>query len=530
MRPVDHLSFVPPGVGGAVVDAWRAFLRGDLGPRAALDAVPGWDELPGPWRDGFSRSFDLLDGWRDLTRGRPDAEDRVLEAVAAALARVSQAVRAAPEHPRAQPEVLALEAALAGDAVAFGEAAPRLFAALAEAMPGAAAWAEPLAPLWDDDATDPGDATLHARVRQRVVADRWAPWIGARADAFERGRLFDALAGVAADLRRKQEAMEALSRVLGTTLDYVSLVGEGGAGVWSPHVWEAMERWADLARQNPHVARIAALLGRYEADRGRVDLEEELRTDTRRAARALRGGRSEVRGLRLSDDLDRLCASDLGLLAEPELELLFYVKYAEKRLSTYEMEGQDSLAWQRETRRLTPRSRARERGPVLLALDTSASMAGEPELVAKTLCLAVLRAALRERRPCWLVAWSGPGELREVELSRLPQALPELVRFLTMSFRGGTDPEPAMRACLARLEEGAWARADLLWVTDGVFTVPVRLLDALDRVRAVRPVRTHALVVGPGEIPPFADVGWRWTEGASFARGAVQLVKGTTAA
>lgn len=519
-----------------MVEAWRRYLRGEVGARAALAAEPAVGALPAQWRDVVDHVFDLLEGWGRLTAGSPEGEDRVLETVLGVLDRAGRALAAAADHPRNHPLAREFDRLARAEPLDAVLAVPAVLERAAREVPGAGPWAAPLLATFapeedeDEDRTEPGDPRVRARVRMRMVVDRWQDFLAARAVDWERGRLFAALSATAADLRRKREAMERIARILGAQLDYLSVAGDWSRGAWQPHIWAALEQYADLAESNPSVRGLAARLGRYEADRGRVELEQVTRPDAQVAVRLLRGGRSEVRGVRLSDDLDRLCASDLGLLAEPRLELLFYVKYAEKRLATYEMEARDSFAWQRDTRRLEPRAREREKGPVILAIDTSASMAGEAELVAKTLVMAVLRVAMRERRPAWLLAWSGRGDLREQELTRFPDALPALIHFLTMSFRGGTDPEPALEATARRLSEGRWERADVLWVTDGVFTVTGRALEAFQRLREDRPVRVHALVVGEGTPPPFADVAWRWTEGASFAAGAVQLVQGTRAA
>ena len=55
---------------------------------------------------------------------------------------------------------------------------------------------------------------------------------------------------------------------------------------------------------------------------------------------------------------------------------------------------------------------AAEMGPIILCLDTSGSMRGARETVAKALALECLRGAHRQRRQCYLYAFSGPSEWR----------------------------------------------------------------------------------------------------------------------
>jgi uncharacterized protein with von Willebrand factor type A (vWA) domain len=54
---------------------------------------------------------------------------------------------------------------------------------------------------------------------------------------------------------------------------------------------------------------------------------------------------------------------------------------------------------------------AAEMGPIILCLDTSGSMRGAREVVAKALALECMRGAHRQQRPCYLYAFSGPGAL-----------------------------------------------------------------------------------------------------------------------
>jgi len=53
---------------------------------------------------------------------------------------------------------------------------------------------------------------------------------------------------------------------------------------------------------------------------------------------------------------------------------------------------------------------AAEMGPIILCLDTSGSMRGAREVVAKALALECMRGAHRQQRPCYLYAFSGPGQ------------------------------------------------------------------------------------------------------------------------
>ena len=52
-----------------------------------------------------------------------------------------------------------------------------------------------------------------------------------------------------------------------------------------------------------------------------------------------------------------------------------------------------------------------DRGPILLCVDTSGSMRGPRELVAKALALECMRAAKEQERGCYVFAFAGPREV-----------------------------------------------------------------------------------------------------------------------
>jgi uncharacterized protein with von Willebrand factor type A (vWA) domain len=52
-----------------------------------------------------------------------------------------------------------------------------------------------------------------------------------------------------------------------------------------------------------------------------------------------------------------------------------------------------------------------DRGPILLCIDTSGSMRGARETVAKALSLECMRAAKAQDRGCYVFAFAGPQEV-----------------------------------------------------------------------------------------------------------------------
>jgi uncharacterized protein with von Willebrand factor type A (vWA) domain len=187
--------------------------------------------------------------------------------------------------------------------------------------------------------------------------------------------------------------------------------------------------------------------------------------------------------------------------------LLHLARRAERTLLSYDRTGWLDGEPARTTARLEVRPAA-ELGPIIVCLDTSGSMAGAREVVAKAVALECARGARRSGRACFLYAFSGPGDVVELDV-RLgdPGALAKLLAFLRGSFGGGTDADAPLLRSLARLESeeggGDWARADILMVTDGEIAPPSPdVLARLDAAKAGLGLEVHGLLVGRAGAPP----------------------------
>ncbi|MFM7203381.1 MAG: VWA domain-containing protein [Myxococcota bacterium] len=200
------------------------------------------------------------------------------------------------------------------------------------------------------------------------------------------------------------------------------------------------------------------LLERLPQLRRMVDDLGRLEGQLRPALKVERGGRETVVGVRVGGELADVLPMELALLADEDTELLFYQRFSEHRLMCLELQGQSALGERQPDRR----------GPVIACLDTSGSMQGAPEEVAKALLLALARQVVPRGRPVWLVAFSGPGELLELELKRGQLPLEALLTFLAQDFHGGTDFETPLERAQALIETRAYADADVLLVTDGL--------------------------------------------------------------
>lgn len=267
--------------------------------------------------------------------------------------------------------------------------------------------------------------------------------------------------------------------------------------------------WSDLVRLRkliaglPQVSEIVRTLGRLQQGGEQPSISELVFSPVRVLEEERRQVSTplvpmETRGVQRSAEVARMLPAEAALLGHPRLKLLWHARRAESALATYLVEGTEERielvesTRQLSSEKLNPRE---ERGPVLVVLDTSGSMHGMPEAVAKALALEALRTAHSERRACFLYLYSGPGNIVELGLDLTADGIVRLLDFLGFTFGGGNDETGVMARVVARLRQAEWKRADVLFVSDGEWAAPAALVEMVASARSSG-VRFHGVQIG----------------------------------
>ncbi|CAE7479492.1 viaA [Symbiodinium natans] len=247
-----------------------------------------------------------------------------------------------------------------------------------------------------------------------------------------------------------------------------------GSGEWHDSVsWKELQQLAKILRKSPELRELIRKLGRRSAVRGPLHKlpEEIFKEGAPNGVIRSPAAPAESSGVTLSGTWDTMLPSEAQLLAAkvPMLRSLHHSRRIEQSLLCY-----DRSAWLEDSAKMSGRSEMRplgEAGPLIVCLDTSGSMCGQREVLSKALVVECVRQAHRQRRPCYLYAFSGMGDLRELELDMSQDGLRKVLDFLRSSFGGGTYLEDALHQTAERLKDDSWRNADLLIVTDGQLDV-----------------------------------------------------------
>ncbi|MDR2632692.1 MAG: VWA domain-containing protein [Treponema sp.] len=260
-------------------------------------------------------------------------------------------------------------------------------------------------------------------------------------------------------------------------------------------------RYGKLLERDPLIQELAQSLGRHETQAHTEPVREARNREPERLVEEASKG--DLIGVHESDDLSSILPSEAALLTDESAQWLFFQKFAAKKLLTFAYRQEfflppKVLPW------LPPQSTQKgppsPKGPFILCMDTSGSMRGIPETVAKTLCFALLKIALQDSRDWYLISFStGLKALHIAETvptRQLGTALDRLTEFLSTSFYGGTNAGPALQKALDVLETQDFRKADVLMVSD--FIMPSLDEATLERMRSAQAGQTrfHSLLIG----------------------------------
>ncbi|MEZ0152393.1 MAG: VWA domain-containing protein [Candidatus Reddybacter sp.] len=297
-----------------------------------------------------------------------------------------------------------------------------------------------------------------------------------------------------------------------------SLPGRGwdlSAGLLTSQGWRDIIRYRQRIKELPELIHFIDTIGRQKKIIGN-DKSASVRKSPQNHAPSREQGEGdrsnktprkilEMDGIERGDDINRMLPSEMALLCHPILKTLWHAKRAERLLLLYQHQGKRGLGKKDEGARDKKGSLSEQghkgksslgRGPIIICLDTSGSMHGEPEHIAKAVILEALKIAHREQRPCHLFAFSGPQQSTFHQLDLRRGGLIELLKFLQFSFHGGTDLPQALKLALEKQAEEGWQKADILLVSDGRFPLEKSTLKEIERYKKTRKLRVFGILTG----------------------------------
>ena len=199
----------------------------------------------------------------------------------------------------------------------------------------------------------------------------------------------------------------------------------------------------------------------------------------------------EVEEITTGRNLSRLVPTEIAFLADSFTESVFYQKFASYKLQLFS--NRSKILGQEKTKQQICDKPRLQIGPIIVAVDTSESMYGQPEKIANSLLIQLVRMAKKQRRKCFLITFSVKAQTMDLAH---PANWDKLKDFLDHGFSGGTNGEEMLKIALRVLETETYSLADILIISDFEFLKPIKnTIDKMCEERAMG-VRFYGLQIG----------------------------------
>ena len=311
-------------------------------------------------------------------------------------------------------------------------------------------------------------------------------------------------------------------------------------GIWRDSGWKVMRDLQKQVQEMDDLQNFLSQLGRRPTVKGRVfrKMPQQKQASRLTAPKGVAASKlipSVLTDVRLSNTFEGLLPKELCLLLEspesndsssPESNdsslsnsksnnrkrLLFYAKLLQSELFSYENSGySEEYSLPDRAKKHLIRLPTDRGGPVIICLDTSYSMTGFRETLAKAVVLQSSIVASRANRECYIIAFSGKSQSQNLMEYLVPLKLDEkglarLLVFLAKSFKGGTDVTSPLTKALELMDTNpAFTNADVVLVTDGELQNPPiapTLISKLKDLEIRSGLEVHGLLVGRNSSIP----------------------------
>lgn len=246
-----------------------------------------------------------------------------------------------------------------------------------------------------------------------------------------------------------------------------------------------LKRYSTFFEKNPELRRIIDFIGRqeFEPPANRIRLSPF--------------GKNRIQTVRFSDSINNLLPMEAAKLLNPALKRKFYADMLEGKLLSYQLLGKHYAG----PPRLKPK------GPMIVLVDTSGSMHGAPQTLAKSAVFAMAKRMLSQHRDMKVILFASTSQHLEIELTGKKKMSEKFLNFLLYTFGGGTDFNTALASGLKSLKEKDFQGADLLFITDGKSEISDELVLARwEEAKKKYNAKVYSLIVGGSRTSGLSEI------------------------
>lgn len=237
-------------------------------------------------------------------------------------------------------------------------------------------------------------------------------------------------------------------------------------------------------KNHPAIRQLIQLLGK----RSKENLKYDSASGINKTLLVSHATHSDITGITQGDNLNSLLPIEYCYMADDVLRPVFLERFAEKRLQVFDYKSEQT------TSNKDGKEKVSGQGPFIVCVDTSGSMQGERERLAKSAILAIALLTEKTHRKCYVINFS--DEAVSLLIEDLGRDMPKLAEFLSQSFHGGTDIAPALNEALHVIVGNDFRDSDVVLISD--FEIPPMGYHLSEKVLRMKARKTtfYGLVFG----------------------------------
>lgn len=331
---------------------------------------------------------------------------------------------------------------------------------------------------------------------ERVFHDLLAQWdarLQAKILNFQMRKLREEKEGFKEKLEAKVQEFQKLTSLVKPFTDHISKYWDMSRALWEDSTLDLVERYDALLAEEEELKKLAELLGRLR--QAEIETDEETYEKIVSYKEWVKDPtlRSEIVGVENGNDLNQILPGEVALFGA-ETEWQFLKRFAEEQLQINQFEDKRLVNSSKVYSETYQKIKKKEKGPFIVCVDTSGSMEGEPERIAKVLCFGILKMAAADQRQAFLINFS--SGIHTLDLYNLVDSIDEVAAFLQKSFHGGTDISLALSEALQQLETHRYRDADVLVISDFImYRISDDLQEAMEKQQHNNGTQFHSLVI-----------------------------------
>lgn len=222
-------------------------------------------------------------------------------------------------------------------------------------------------------------------------------------------------------------------------------------------------------RRSPKLKKLTDLIGRFK---------ESAITEQKKKAK---NGAVELSSVTVGDKVQDILPSELMTLTHKATKPDFYRRQSEKGLLVYSKEAH----------------KQKNKGPIIVCVDTSGSMNGDEEIWSKAMTVGVLEIAEMQKRDFACIIYSDHAD--EPIVIKKDEVNPDKIIQCAERFHGGgTNFECALEKAIKLIEQSTFREADIMFITDGDCGVSDKFLRKYRTVKEDKGFKTQGILVNMG--------------------------------